>query len=80
MRKMRDRPETDVEICQKASTTSIYAMRSLGIDPQTGKEMFISKDGTVGNKWIASENVAVGNTEPKINILSPRTFITGINS
>ena len=29
--------------------------------------MFISKDGTVGNKWIASENVAVGNTEPKIN-------------
>ena len=56
-----------LKFVEGASTTSIYAMRSLGIDPQTGKEMFISKDGTVGNKWIASENVAVGNTEPKIN-------------
>ncbi|MFR5657759.1 MAG: hypothetical protein ACLUDU_07085 [Butyricimonas faecihominis] len=56
-----------LKFVEGASTTSIYAMRSLGIDPQMGKEMFISKDGTVGNKWIASENVAVGNTEPKIN-------------
>ena len=62
-----------------ASTTSIYAMRSLGIDPQTGKEMFVAKDGTVGNKWIASENVAVGDKEPKINgTLSTNFYYKGI--
>lgn len=50
-----------------ASVSSIYAMRSLGIDPQTGKELFLYKDGSVGRDWIASENVSVGNTEPKLN-------------
>lgn len=50
-----------------ASITSIYAMKSMGIDPQTGKELFMYKDGTVGNLWIASENMALGNTEPKMN-------------
>lgn len=50
-----------------ASLTSIYAMNSLGIDPQTGKELFRYQDGSVGSEWIASENRAVGNTEPKIN-------------
>ena len=50
-----------------ASVTSIWAMNSLGIDPQTGKELFMCKDGTVGGDWIASENMALGNTEPKVN-------------
>lgn len=62
-----------------ASTTSIYAMRSLGIDPQTGKELFRYHDGTVGSTWIASENVAVGNTEPKMNgTLSANLWHKGI--
>ena len=50
-----------------ASTTAIYAMPSLGIDPQSGKELFLYRNGTVGTKWIASENIAVGDTEPKAN-------------
>lgn len=62
-----------------ASITSIYAMQSLGIDPQTGKEMFRYKDGSVGSTWIASENVAVGNTEPKINgTLSANLYHKGL--
>ena len=62
-----------------ASTTSIYVMQSLGIDPQTGKEIFLYKDGSVGYTWIASENVAVGNTEPKMNgTLSANLYHKGL--
>ena len=62
-----------------ASTTSIYAMRSLGINPQTGDEIFRYKDGSYGTKWLASENVAIGNTEPKMNgTLSSNLFLYGV--
>ena len=50
-----------------ASTTSIYAIQSLGVDPQTGKELFRYKNGSIETEWIAAENVPIGNTEPKIN-------------
>lgn len=49
------------------SLTSIWAVRSLGIDPTTGKEIFLNRDGSVSDKWDASQEVVVGNTEPKIN-------------
>lgn len=50
-----------------ASVNSIYAMPSLGIDPQTGQEMFIHPDGKIDNAWLASDNTVIGNTEPKVN-------------
>lgn len=63
-----------------ASTTAIYAMPSLGIDPQTGKEMFVSRDGTVGTTWFASENIAVGDNEPKMNgSISANLYHKGIS-
>ena len=40
-------------------------MQSLGIDPVTGKELFLQRDGAVSNTWKASEEVVVGDTEPK---------------
>lgn len=46
------------------SLTSIFAVRSLGIDPMTGKELFQNRDGSVGTIWKASQEVIVGNTEP----------------
>lgn len=62
-----------------ASTTSIYAMRSLGINPQTGDEIFRYKDGSYSTKWLASENVAIGNSEPKMNgTLSSNLFLYGV--
>lgn len=62
-----------------ASTTSIYAMRSLGINPQTGDEIFRYKDGSYGTEWLASENVAIGNTEPKMNgTLSSNLLLYGV--
>lgn len=49
------------------SLTSIWAVRSLGIDPTTGKEIFLNRDGSVTDRWDASQEVVVGNTEPKFN-------------
>ncbi len=49
------------------SLTSIWAVRSLGIDPTTGKELFLNRDGSITDTWDASQEVVVGNTEPKLN-------------
>lgn len=46
------------------SLTGIYAMRSLGIDPATGKELYMRRDGSTTFKWDPAENVLVGDTEP----------------
>lgn len=48
-----------------ASTTAIYAVRSLGIDPSTGREMFLKRDGTPTHQWNAADQVVVGDTSPK---------------
>ena len=49
------------------SLTSIWAVRSLGIDPTTGQELFLNRDGSITDRWDASQEVVVGNTEPKLN-------------
>ena len=55
------------QYAEGASLTSIWAVRSLGIAPTTGKEIFLNRDGTVADKWDATQEVVVGNTEPKCN-------------
>ena len=37
----------------------------MGIDPTTGKEIFLNRDGSIADKWNAAQEVVVGNTEPK---------------
>ena len=46
------------------SQFDIYAMRSAGIDPATGQEIFIRKNGEYTYRYDANERVAVGNTNP----------------
>lgn len=46
------------------SESSIWGMRSLGIDPATGDELFLTSDGKVTNIWNSADQVVVGNTEP----------------
>ena len=48
------------------STTAIYAVRSLGIDPMTGEEMFLDRNGKPTFTWNANDKVVVGDTEPTI--------------
>lgn len=46
------------------SSTDIYAVKSLGIDPSTGQELFYDKDGNITYEWNANAKTLVGNTEP----------------
>ena len=48
------------------SMDAIWGMRSLGVNPATGKEMFLTKDGKSTFAWSAAEQVVVGNTTPKL--------------
>lgn len=48
------------------SSTAIYAVRSLGIDPMTGEELFLTRDGKPTTTWNASDKVVVGDTEPTV--------------
>lgn len=48
------------------SNTAIYAVRSLGIDPMTGEEIFLTKDGVPTFEWSATDKVVVGDTEAKL--------------
>lgn len=42
------------------SLTAKYGMKSLGIDPATGQELFLNRDGKVSYKWKATEMVDIG--------------------
>ncbi|GHS94936.1 SusC/RagA family TonB-linked outer membrane protein [Bacteroidia bacterium] len=48
------------------SPTDIWAVRSLGIDPGTGREVFLTKDGNETFLHNYDDEVVVGNTEPKV--------------
>jgi TonB-linked SusC/RagA family outer membrane protein len=48
-----------------SSLDAIYAVRSLGIDPENGKELYVKKDGTLTYNWDVDDITAVGNTEAK---------------
>lgn len=43
---------------------AIYAVKSLGIDPSTGYEVFEDKDGNVTSTWNASDKVYLGSSQP----------------
>ncbi len=43
---------------------AIYAVRSLGIDPSTGDEIFLNKDGEITKIWSPSDKVYLGPSEP----------------
>ena len=47
------------------SQNTIYAVHSLGIDPSTGRELFLKKNGEVSYTWDANDRVACGLSLPK---------------
>ena len=48
------------------SPTAIWAVRSAGIDPATGRELFIRKDGTYSFTYDVNDEVVVGDSQPKV--------------
>ena len=48
------------------SLSAIKAVPSLGIDPATGQEIYVKKDGTLTYEWDAADKVLCGDTEPDV--------------
>ena len=48
------------------STTAIYAVRSAGINPATGKEVFINKNGEYTLTYNTDDKVVIGDEAPKL--------------
>ena len=58
---------TNTQIYQEGhSTSTLYMVRSLGIDPSTGEEVYLTRDGQRTFTWNAADKVAVGDTLPKM--------------
>ena len=43
---------------------AIYAVRSLGIDPSTGEELFLDRNGNITKTWMAGDKVFMGTADP----------------
>ena len=50
-----------------APLNAIWAVKSLGIDPKTGNEIFLDKNGNMTNTWSASNLVLCGSSDPLYN-------------
>lgn len=62
------------------SADDLWAVPSLGIDPATGKELFLKKDGTASFKWDAEDEVVVGNQRPVLEgIIGSSVFYKGFS-
>lgn len=48
------------------SMTAIKAVRSLGIDPLNGQEVYVKKDGSLTYTWDPADKVVCGDTEPDL--------------
>ena len=55
-----------VQYREGESPTAIYAVRSAGIDPASGKEIFIKKDGSYTYTYDADDQVSCGDTNPAL--------------
>ncbi|MDR2284695.1 MAG: SusC/RagA family TonB-linked outer membrane protein [Sphingobacterium sp.] len=50
-----------------SSRSTIYAVPSLGIDPMTGRELYLYRDGSVGRDWLAVEQIGIADSRPKVS-------------
>lgn len=56
-----------VKYYEGCSMSAIWAVKSLGIDPQNGKEIYVKKDGTTTYEYDVNDQVVCGDTQPKFN-------------
>lgn len=55
-----------VRFVEGESINSIWGVPSLGINPASGKELFIASDGTRTDRWSASDQRVIGCTDPDL--------------
>lgn len=58
--------QTMLRIYDGASTSALWVVRSAGIDPATGNEIFLKKDGSYTFTWDANEEVLYGDATPDV--------------
>lgn len=58
--------QTYLQYVEGGSLTSIFGVKSLGVNPADGREIYQRPDGTITYDWNAADQVVVGNEEPKI--------------
>lgn len=56
-----------VRFVEGQSISTIWAVKSLGIDPATGREVYLSRNGEPVFTWDAADQVAAGDQLPKFN-------------
>lgn len=71
--------EDDVEIAnlfyEGRPQNGIYVVRSLGIDPSTGKEIYLDKNGNCTDIWKASNKVYAGQSDPRYRGIASTMFM-----
>lgn len=64
-----------------ASPDDIWAVQSHGIDPATGREVFIRKDGSYTFKYDANDEVVVGSSVPDLTgVIGTSVFYKGFSA
>ncbi len=63
--KLANRPKVRYVLNQ--SMNAIWAVRSLGIDPATGAEIFVKRDGSLSTQWDPADQVVAGDNLPKFS-------------
>lgn len=56
-----------VRYAEGQSMDAIWAVRSLGIDPYSGREVFLTADGAMTYRWNPRDQVVVGDNLPKFS-------------
>ncbi len=56
------------------SQTTIWAVRSMGIDPMTGREVFLTREGKLTNEYSSVDQIPVGDSEPRLQGSLSTTF------
>ncbi len=61
---MQENVEINSLLFEGDPVNAIYAVRSLGIDPSTGEELFLDRDGNITKTWRAGDKVFMGTSDP----------------
>lgn len=71
----RDNLKTSlVRYYDKVSSSALWSVRSLGIDPTTGKEALLTKENKYTFDYISSDEMIVGDSRPTLDGVISNTF------
>ncbi len=62
---LQTRPQ--LRFVEGESVNAIWAVRSMGIDPGNGKELFLARNGELTYEWSAADKVIVGDALPDVS-------------